>query len=304
MWALGSLYLRDAQLDQLREIIDSWVAAHPERRYMAHVRLTDIAREGRAEEIGNVTSGLIFGPVKEATEAVDEARALGERAMFLSLHMPILLAWQAEVLALELVAIPDVQHAFDTADVMAASAQRLSDVAETLPEDLAKNSEQYAELTNDVRRTVTEMQRLADQAEHTISQSHDLLAQGERTAKVLDGTIRSADHLAARFESDDPQRSGRGFDVQEYGDVAERIENAAVEIDQVLAGITNVAESEALQARMDEASVGIDQKLEQAETRMDDVLMRGFWYGVALVGIALVAGIVYRLVAIKLPASR
>lgn len=304
MWAIGGLYLQDAQLEQLREIVDSWVTAHPERRYMAHVRLTDIAREGQVEEIGNVISGGFFGPVSEATEAVDDVRELGERAMFLASRMPILLSWQAEVLALELVAVPDVQHALDSADVMAESAQRLSEAAETLPDDLARTAEQYEKLATEVRKTVTETQRLAEQTEKIIGQSHDLLAQGEQTATVLDETIRSADQLAERFKSDDSEQSGRGFDVQEYGDVAEQIEHAAAEVDEVLAGIADVAESEALQSRMDEASAEIGLKLDRAGTQMDDTLSRGFWYGVALIGIALVAGVVYRVVAVKLLPSR
>ena len=66
--------------------------------------------------------------------AIEETRELGERAMYYTQRMPMLLSWQVEVLAYQLAGQPESQQVLNDADRLATSADIFAQTAQQLPQ--------------------------------------------------------------------------------------------------------------------------------------------------------------------------
>lgn len=97
-WRVSGKILGADQQTLLREIIDGWLATHPEQRAVEAVRLSDFsARAGTVSaERAEQARGLLSG-VKQATQTADQAMLLAERGMFLLHRMPFVLRLQARL---------------------------------------------------------------------------------------------------------------------------------------------------------------------------------------------------------------
>lgn len=146
LWTVSGKVLGPDEQAKLRSLIDQWIEAHPDRVRIASTRLSDFSLiAGQLSEQHAKEAGGLFGSVKSATVAADEAVLLGQRAMFVAHRMPFLIRLQARLGASEV-----VSDSLDRIGEMKSLAETMPE-AQTLLADLKT-------LVRDSKTTVVEAQ--------------------------------------------------------------------------------------------------------------------------------------------------
>lgn len=106
-WGMAEKLLSRQQMDDLRGVIETWVADHPDQYYVGWVRLTDIASERKLTSQspqlkvpGNIFGLLYLDPLASldpVTQEMRNYRALTERLTYLFMRVPMIYSWQAEL---------------------------------------------------------------------------------------------------------------------------------------------------------------------------------------------------------------
>jgi len=138
IWGVAARYLTDEEQFELRRLVTEWRREHPEMRYVFYIRFADFA-EGRQESklAQKARKGGFLVNLSDATRAADEAVLLGERALQMTQHMPLLVSWEIESLFYRLAASIEAQQALDQSAELTRAANRFAAVAEALPDRLA-----------------------------------------------------------------------------------------------------------------------------------------------------------------------
>ena len=211
--------------------------------------------------------------------AIQETRELGERAMYYSQRMPMLLSWQVEVLAYQLAGQPESQQVLNDANRLATSA----DV-------FAKTAQQLPQLVNDQRQAA--IQQILDGLTEQGNKSRELL---NDTRSTLDSAGAAATNINAAIQSltefvryvsptnaSASATNSHPFNVLDYGTAATQIGAAANNLNALLASVNQSAPQ-------------IEKLGQQTKTDADDIVRHVFYYGVALVLILLTGSVVARL---------
>jgi hypothetical protein len=105
VWEVARRVLSDPDETQLRQIIERWRAENPQQLHVAGMRLPNFANPGGA---GFATTSAeargLFAGVRKAVQAADQARLLGERAVFAAQRLPFLIRMQARLASQQLLA--------------------------------------------------------------------------------------------------------------------------------------------------------------------------------------------------------
>ncbi|MGR8921529.1 MAG: hypothetical protein ACU85V_18090 [Gammaproteobacteria bacterium] len=134
MTLLAGRVLPAASIDLIHELTADWRARHPDRRYVAFTRFTDLGdTDQRLRLERDIDGGGLLAPIAEASAELHEVRLVAERAVFLVNHMPLLLEWQAEALLYETLDLPEIRGVFADMDRYAKTAEDLVAIADGLP---------------------------------------------------------------------------------------------------------------------------------------------------------------------------
>lgn len=177
MTAKAGRFLTSEQLGELDRLIAAWIAAHPKQVLVSFVRLSDFASD--RNELTLEDRKLADGLLKEAdevTSAIDDARLLGERALWYAARYPYVLGQQAELTSLR---VTDIVS-------QAATAQREAFFAQ-----LAKERTETIRLLEESRKDLSPV--LAE-ARGTIASARDLSEQILRIVQAIDGLVARFDH--------------------------------------------------------------------------------------------------------------
>jgi hypothetical protein len=291
-WTLAGGVLKPAQIKELKDLIAEWRAKNPNQRYIGPIRFREfVAALGKTPTKANSGSTSLFSllyldplaGLDPTAAAIEETRDLGERAMYYSQRMPMLLSWQVEVLAYQLAGQPESQQVLNDANRLA-----------TASEIFAKAAQQLPQVINDQRQAA--IQQILDGLTGQGNKSRELLAD---TRSTLDSAGVAATNINAAIQSltafvqyVSPTNGGppsatnhHPFNVLDYGAAAAQIGEAANNLNTLLASVNQSAPQ-------------IKQLGQQTKADADEVVRHAFLYGVALVMILLVgsvlAGLVYR----------
>ena len=137
IWSVASRYITAEQLEELSQSIQEWQNAHPERQYLAFVRIDgfpetrQIQQDRKPARRANSVYGLLFlDPLSNLDPAVREfemSRQLAERAFFYLQRMPLVIAWQTEQVFSQMVGAPEVQSAISSIGTFANSTVRFTE---------------------------------------------------------------------------------------------------------------------------------------------------------------------------------
>ena len=145
IWSVAARYITAEQLEELSQSIQEWQNAHPERQYLAFVRIDgfpetrQIQQDRKPARRANSVYGLLFlDPLSNLDPAVREfemSRQLAERAFFYLQRMPLVIAWQTEQVFSQMVGAPEVQSAISSIGTLptAPCASRRTRVASPPP---------------------------------------------------------------------------------------------------------------------------------------------------------------------------
>jgi len=292
VWTMARGVLKPAQEKELQDLIAEWRARNPGQRYVGPIRFREfVTALGRAPTQSSSAPTSIFSllyldplaGLDPTAAAIQETRDLGERAMYYSQRMPMLLSWQVEVLAYQLAGQPESQQVLNDANRVAASA----DV-------FAKTAQQLPQLINDQRQAA--IQQILDGLIEQGNKSRELLTDTRSTldaASVAATNINTAIRSLTEFvryvsptnEVSASATNSHPFNVLDYGTAATQIGAAANELNTLVAALNQSAPQ-------------IEKLGRQTKADADKVLRHAFVYGVGLILIlltgAVLAGLVYR----------
>ncbi len=303
MWRIGRDYLTPMQVDDVERLVGEWVEANPDRERVYSVRFDNFAqlRGGEALKASLQGSGL-FGAIDDAANTADTATKLAARAKFVAERMPLLLSWQLEMLAADLVAMPEMQGVLDGIDASVQAVEAATRAVESMPRQVAEQSGELSQLMKETRATIADTRQTVAQVEAATGPAGGMAQQFEDAAAALTTTtetIRGFYDSVSTAPADDA--SGGGFEVTEYADAAGRIEAAAKEVDAVIASTRSLLGSDAVDSTVTDLTDAADARIDHVDRAGHGLLRAAFWYGLILVAVACIGGIAaamgYRLLA-------
>lgn len=259
IWSVAARVLTPAQLDELHELIRNWRAAHPEQVNVG-IRFRDFAEIAASVppeakwRPGSLLRLLFLDPLAgldPATREMEQSRYVAVRAFYVFKRMPTLMRWQSELLIAQTLATPDVQQALSNSTLLTQSARQLAQETQNLPERLSTESQ----------KLMTEFTTQTPQWQALLVQLQQTLQVGNEMAVSVNAATRSIDALVTRFDARRanlgsapqspsttsggdtnqvgvaPSSLGRAFDITEYGTAAERLGQAARQLDALVASL-------------------------------------------------------------------
>ena len=97
------------------------------------------------------------------------------------------------------------------------------------------------------------------------------------------------------------EAAGGEFDINDWTTAAEQIEQAADRIDEVIGSARTLLDSEAVDTTLKDLTGAADQRIDHLNQTGHDLIRSAFWYGLILVALGCVGGLLaalgYRLLA-------
>jgi hypothetical protein len=295
-WHLAATVLKREQREEIRNAINEWYERNPQLRdgFLArpHELVTLLAhRHKGTADLSSVFSFVGLDPtigLDPAVREVTQTRLFAERAMFTLQRMPFLLRLQTELLAYQLVDIPEVRLVLTNTVSISQSAERISRTAAELP-DL---------ITTERKAILAAMEQQEGKLRELSDSLNQTLVSGERMSTSLNTTITTFDGLMKRFgvgEPDTnsvPDTNSAPFNILDYGKVADQVGGMAKELNTLL-------------VTADQNVTQVTRLSDDATRRMDRAVDRAFHRGILLIAIFLVgsvlAALTYRALARRNP---
>jgi len=222
LWEQAADHLKVAELARLRALVDAWIARHPDQSIVSFVRLADFASDRNQLTLAErADAGGLLEELNEVSVAVDDARLLGERALWYSSRYPYVLGQQAEMTALRLTQSISIQVA----------AQR-----EAILGGVAKEREAIISSLSEQERTLTPV--LAE-ARGTIAEARALSAELQKVIAAIDG-------LVARF--DNTPSEGKSLTIADLQSLVREAGTSATEARKLIEASSGLVQSDRLPA--------------------------------------------------------
>ncbi len=301
IWSIVAKVYTPEQQQILREIIDEWRAANPDRYHVAFFRLSefgDLRRVSRLLE--NAKPGGLLAPVRETGRQIEEARFLAERALFMLVRMQLSINDQIRLAMLETAAQPELQSLVGDTSTLAGAADRASVTFEDLAARLsserqaaidhlfeeihAEREDLLADLTvegSNARQTLAEF-RVAAEAANTLAERVTSIVRESRAF------YERTEEVAAAADDFRP------FDILEYHQTFEAGTGMAKQLSEVIAGTERLLASD-LGAQMPHLLEAVQRIGEEA----DKLAISSFSVGVGLIVAFFICLFLYRFAVVR-----
>jgi hypothetical protein len=281
------------QQGEFRAAIQAWRAQNAGLSISFFARPQDVAsavrQSGQQEsQPGSVFSLVGLDPTSGLDPAVREitrTRLLAERALFAAERMPILVRWNVESLAVQLLRQEQLTNALASAERLSRAAESASQTAALLPERLT--AERIA-ILNALDAQEGRLGELSVEVSRT-------LAAGEKMSDSLNTTLASFDGLMKRFGVGEPPRAppktnSPPFNILDYAHTAGQVATMAQEVDVLLKDAGGTLDTPALDKRLAELSALSG----RARADAQGVLNHGFLLAAGLVLFSFACAFGYR----------
>jgi hypothetical protein len=302
-WAIAAGVFKPAQIEELRQTINQWHDQNPQMLAGFFARPREFSSMLRASAGREKDANSIFGLVgldptaglDPAVREVTRTRLFAERAMSNLQVMPMLLRWQAELLAYQLADQPAAKQVLSDADRFSRSTEVFARTAEQLPKLV--NDQREAAIQQLLAGVATERSNILASLYTEEKKARDLLAEtrstlnaGSEMATSLNAAIKSLDAFVRYVSPPDTNppvatTNSQPFNVLDYGKAATQVGAMAKDLTGLL---TSVNQSVPQLAKLG-GQTGSD---------LQRVVHRAFWLGLLLIVILLagsvLAGLAYR----------
>jgi hypothetical protein len=278
VWEVGTSVFPTSTLVELRRLIAQWRARYPEDHSVSGVRidvLTDLA-DSAGPGIQLFSQLNFLAPVNDASRAVDEARLLGERSLFVSQRLPSLIRWETQLLLYELALTPEVagatmlprrvesltqlldRYPTEIADLVARERTAALDqlaliVAAEREATLAAINDKATSVTQilpSISGTIAEGRALAESLE-------SMLAQLQAASSGANQLLETVDRLQARRDPNAPPGPG----IADYEKLAVSVARAAHELDGLLERAEQTLEGDTIKRTTETVGQMIDRRM-------------------------------------------
>lgn len=291
-WHSAGQVLSAAQIDELRVLIDNWVAENADQTVVSFVRFDEFLDErsvAEAETRGRASK--LLREWRATVTAVEDAILFGERAIWFAGRYPYILGEQAELTAYRLADQPEFRRIEEALGTLDALAGTVASLEQRVPERPVDDAE--AAMTRVAERTLrqafeglaTERRALLDELATRQGELSPFLEELGRSVEAssslasrLTETLGRADGLLARFQQTGPS----GEPPLDLALVRQTVVDAGASAD-ALARLL-----EQTNATLD--SPAWDRRLAEIQGLREDAIDQAFWRGLILV-IVFLAGL-------------
>ena len=288
IWEIAGEVLTPEQAAELHRSITAWHDQNPLPESLVAVRAlgfaSQIATAAKDDETkpGSVFSLLMIDPLSgmdPAVREISQTRMFAERALFVTQKMPMLLRWQTELLSLNAVQMPAVQQTVSNSTQIAESVARFAAVAEKLPDQF---SNERAEILKALQAQEKDVSAL--------------LTNGTQMSDSLNTTLTTFDALMKRFGVGETNNAAPAatnaepFRIQDYTAMAAQLDVTAQRLTELLVTLDRtIGSTNLLQLTAQAAPV-----VQSAKASGKEIVDYAFWKGILLVGVVLLAALIYR----------
>ncbi len=223
LWQRASKLLTPSHQSTLRELIDTWLVANPDRLVVELIRFDAFAdaRWMPQQHHRDAAKGLLQ-EIDSAVSTIDDALQFGERAMWYSGRLAYIAGEQAELSAYRILAAPEIQEALDQIQAAQKTFTEFQATLTSYPELMAA---QQIKIFSDLRqeremainqlfeRIAQERAQLFDsistsgeQVEQMLPTTLELIKASADLAKQTNQASLSIDRLMARFDENSNTR--------------------------------------------------------------------------------------------------
>jgi hypothetical protein len=331
IWRLTATVLKPEQQKELRQGIEAWHKANPLPESVLAARAlgfaTEVERTSKTEKPrpDSVFSLLRVDPLAGMDPAVREiaqTRLFAERALYVTQKMPMILRWQTELLADNALNQPAVLQLVANTTQLSASVERFALLAEKLPSQVSAEREailktlqeqerQLTPLINEIRQALNSGEQMSTSLNTTLVTFDALMKRfgvGEPSATSTAGTKTSQTSSTSAPGANPPPAAptaavatppqpaaGGGFRIQDYTETAAQLDVTAKQLTELLRTLDQTLGS----PNLAQLTAQVGPVVQQAQASSKEVVDYAFRKGLLLVGLALVAALLYRLIAIR-----
>ena len=293
-WKLAESNLTPEQRQEMHDAIRHWWEANPGVHAGFFVRpegFSSILRQTgeRTDRPGSVFGLVGLDPTASLDPAVREVtrtRLFAERAMFMAQRSPLLLRWQIELLADELLNEDQVAAALKSTDRLSRAAESASQTAAQLPD----------RITAERKAILAELETQEGKLRELSAEFSRTLTAGEKMSTSLNTTLLTFDALMKRFGVGEPTTNAPPatnsppFNILDYARTAEEMTAMTKALDTTLKDFGSTLDSPAWTKRMED----VNGLARQTKADAKSVLNHAFLLAGGLVSIIFVCALAYR----------
>jgi hypothetical protein len=300
IWEYAGTVLQPQQQVELRQSIEAWHRQNPNPENVLAARAmgfaSQVAKANQADTIGDSVFSLLqvdpLSGLDPAVREIAQTRLFAERALFVTQKMPMLLRWQTELLSVNAVEMPAVQQLVTNSTQIAASVDRFARVTEQLPAQVSAEREEILKALQSQEENLTPL----------VNEVRQTLMAGSQMSTSLNTTLTTFESVMKRFgvgetnNASPPSTNTEPFRIQDYTQTAAQLEATARQLTELLITADRTIGS----TNLLQLAAQVSPVVQQAQASGKEVVDYAFWRGILLVGIVLVAALIYRLLAIRL----
>jgi hypothetical protein len=235
IWRIAATSLKKAQISELRAAIKTWHEQHPNVRSPSDIGslgfASEVAQSSGAAPQSGITSSVFnllaidpLAGLDPATRELANTRLFAERGIFLARHMPTLIRWQTELLAIQTMEMPQIEKLLANTAQLSESADRFSQTAKRLPGLISTERQQIVQSLNAQLPGLTS---LAAQTEKTLD-AGKLMSNGSTA------TLKSFQDVLRQLQDSPSNPNAEPFRIKDYTAAAAQINATAQDLVKLL----------------------------------------------------------------------
>ncbi|MFM9180774.1 MAG: hypothetical protein ACKOV8_05950, partial [Phycisphaerales bacterium] len=178
LWSRAAAHLSTDDLARLRSLVDAWIERHPGQQLVSFVRLSDFAADRNQLTLADrEAAGGFLRELEDVTSAVDDARLLGERALWYAARYPYVVGQQAEF------------SAYRAADALSQEFR-------------AQREELFRQVAAERQAIVTALDEESRALQPTLAEARATIKEAQALSAELLRIVTAVDALVARFDND------------------------------------------------------------------------------------------------------
>lgn len=284
VWRIAGTVLKQDQLDELYNSIRAWHEKHPEGRSPRDVGAlgfaSEIAQMNRSAQArpSSVFNLLMIDPLLEldpATQELANTRLFAERGLFLARHMPTLIRWETELLAVQTAEMPQVGNLLASSRQLAEAADRFSRVSERLPAFIRTERQSVLEALRSERPGLTTL----------AGRTKEALAAGKLMSEATNQALKTFQDVVKQLESIPPSPEPEPFRIQDYTAAAAQISISAQRLAELLQAFEQTIRPENLDAFSARIGLLTQQAQSSGKAMVDYAFRKALLLGLALIAL-------------------
>lgn len=260
VWNIAESTLNHDQLVELKTTIEEWIVQRGDGLLQDNIKFSGIASEiarmnknqkGEQTSVFHLLMIDPFAGIDPATREILNTRLMGERFLFLSRHMPVLLRLETEILAQDSVEIPQIGALLSSIQQLSAAADRMSLIGEQLPKTITTERQHLFKEFNSSRPG---MMSLSEQIDKTLVAGRDM-------SDATDKALQTYKAIQERLFNEPEPADGHHFRIDEYTEAANAINEMSKTVNILFESFNKTLDNQQIDA--------LSQRIEQLNQHLE-----------------------------------